>query len=534
MDPAPQSLAVVGRRLRGRDHSGNASPRRTRIRYIACVALLAVGTLGPLITYFLVSPARIGRTPAAGEPSASIEIARDSISTNEPDVRQWTNGSPANRGLRRSASPNETPQTLTITQPDSEPAWLQWHDSLRRWLPTLVAGWFIGVVLLSIRLGATWRGVQRLLKENAKPISGPLREAADRICRCLRVPTVRLLESVELQVPIAVGWLRPVVLIPTSVIVGLPPAQVEALLAHELAHLCRRDYLVNLVQSVVEILFFYHPAVWWLSRTIRCEREQACDDLTVSVVKDSVLYARALTRLASNHIEHPRTAVAASGGHLFRRIERLVSPTTARSPHAPNSAWVVCLLIAGLAIAVAGTPGLIAQMQARSTTKEHTSDEARPAEQASDSRRSSQPNAAVLFGTTSPGADWIETPVVEGTVVDVDGRPVDSADVFLRLRSGATDGTTGEPVFSAPVAKVATVGGRFHFPATRVPNPEKRFGSPYGFDVIAAHKGNAIGWWHILDPGPIKIKLRPEFVLQGAWPAAAIRWHKQPSLSSAW
>ena len=93
------------------------------------------------------------------------------------------------------------------------------------------------------------------------------------------------------EVPTVIGWLRPVVLMPASALSGMGPQQLEAILAHELAHIRRHDYLVNLLQTVVETLLFYHPAVWWLSGRIRVERENCCDDLAVSLCGDPYAYA---------------------------------------------------------------------------------------------------------------------------------------------------------------------------------------------------------------------------------------------------
>jgi HEAT repeat protein len=121
-----------------------------------------------------------------------------------------------------------------------------------------------------------------------------------------------------------VGWLRPVILLPASALTGLSPQQLEAILAHELAHIRRHDYLINLLQAVVETLLFYHPAVWWVSRRIRQEREHCCDDLAVAVCGDSLTYARALLEMEQLRAAGPQLAMAANGGSLMNRIQRLV------------------------------------------------------------------------------------------------------------------------------------------------------------------------------------------------------------------
>src|SRR2546427_550248 len=121
----------------------------------------------------------------------------------------------------------------------------------------------------------------------------------------------RVLESAVVQVPAVVGWLRPVILLPASALTGLTPQQLDVLLAHELAHVRRYDYLVNLVQSAIEILLFYHPAVRWVSRRVREEREHCCDDLAVAVCGDAHLYARALLMMESLRAKTPALALLA-------------------------------------------------------------------------------------------------------------------------------------------------------------------------------------------------------------------------------
>src|SRR5213075_1678041 len=130
---------------------------------------------------------------------------------------------------------------------------------------------------------------------------------------------VKLVESAAVEVPAVISWLRPVVLLPASTLTGLAPKQIEMVLAHELAHIRRHDFLVNILQAVVETLMFYHPAVWWMSRRLRIERENCCDDLAVAVCGDALQYARALTRLEELR-GGPRIALAANGGSLLTRV----------------------------------------------------------------------------------------------------------------------------------------------------------------------------------------------------------------------
>src|SRR5262249_39837074 len=139
---------------------------------------------------------------------------------------------------------------------------------------------------------------------------------------------IRVLISVMSDSPSVVGWLRPVILLPAGAIMGLTPLQLEAILAHEIGHIKRYDYLVNIFQMVIEGLLFYHPAVWWTSKRIRVERELCCDDLAVRYSGNALRYARALTILERLRLSVPAAAMASTGGPLMYRIQRLVGVRT--------------------------------------------------------------------------------------------------------------------------------------------------------------------------------------------------------------
>jgi beta-lactamase regulating signal transducer with metallopeptidase domain len=203
-------------------------------------------------------------------------------------------------------------------------------------LPWMIAIWLLGVVCFSSRLIGGWLYTRRLRHYGTSPLEERRLHALHRLCSQLRVTRpVRLLESAMVKVPMVVGWLRPVVLLPASALTGLTAQQLEAIIAHELAHIRRHDYLINLLQAVVETLLFYHPAVWWVSRRIRQEREHCCDDLAVAVCGDALTYARALLELEQLRAAGPQLAMASNGGLLMDRIRRLVG---AQSQHANRCA----------------------------------------------------------------------------------------------------------------------------------------------------------------------------------------------------
>ncbi|HKT32581.1 MAG TPA: M56 family metallopeptidase [Gammaproteobacteria bacterium] len=231
-------------------------------------------------------------------------------------------------------------------------AFLPWlnnlHAWLNPWLSWAVLLWFMGVLIMTLRVGHGWQRAHRLRRTAEFP---PLPQW-ESIVKDLSVRlgirrVVRLAVSVHILVPSMIGWLKPVILLPPSVISGLTPLQIELILAHELAHVRRWDYLWNLVQLVVETLLFYHPVVRWISNQARVEREQCCDDLVVALHGNPLDYARALTELEG--LRHPRSALmlGANGGQVLDRIHRLLGNSAVSMP----AAWGPVLLAAGMLLA---------------------------------------------------------------------------------------------------------------------------------------------------------------------------------------
>ncbi len=150
------------------------------------------------------------------------------------------------------------------------------------------------------------------------------------------------------------GWLRPIIVFPTSLLSSTPPAYVEALLAHELAHIARHDYLLNLLQLAIDDLLFFNPAAWWLSARVRTERECCADAIAAREVGDPFVYARALTALETLRAA-PRPTLASSGGDLMDRITRLVTPARRGSWPALVAALALALLVAGCLASLPGS-----------------------------------------------------------------------------------------------------------------------------------------------------------------------------------
>jgi uncharacterized protein (TIGR03435 family) len=211
-----------------------------------------------------------------------------------------------------------------------------------QFLPWVVAMWLAGAIVFWMRLIAGWMAAARVRSTQVRPAPPEWQQTLDRLKARVGVTRpVRLLISALVQTPAVVGWLRPVVLVPIGALAGLPSEQIEALLIHELAHIRRHDYLVNIFQNVAEALLFYHPAVWWVSGHIRTEREMCCDDVAVSLTGDAFTYALALADLEQSRPVHLHAAVAANGGSLANRIGRVLGQSRPASRTLPGTGGMV-------------------------------------------------------------------------------------------------------------------------------------------------------------------------------------------------
>ena len=189
----------------------------------------------------------------------------------------------------------------------------------------VVAFWCVCAGVLTLRMGLGLLWIRRAARiERGHP---PCQAAIDRLASQFRINRpVRLAVVERLDSPLTAGWWRPVVLVPATLLTCMPPALLEALLAHEMAHIRRHDYLLNLVQNVIEILLFYHPAVWFISRRIRLERELVADQLAARHTGQPRHLAQALAALEQAQFAQPGLALAASGGQLLTRVTQLLRP----------------------------------------------------------------------------------------------------------------------------------------------------------------------------------------------------------------
>lgn len=220
-------------------------------------------------------------------------------------------------------------------------------------LAWLVPFWFAGVVFFYARGLAGWMAVRRLRRRGVCAVPPVWQVRLDELAARMRLSRpVALLESCFTESPVLIGYLRPVVLLPLGCLTGLSAGQLECLLLHELAHVRRHDYLVNLLQGVIEGLLFYHPAVWWVSGAVRAERENCCDDAVVEMVGDARAYAATLASLEQRRALAPRAALAATGGNLMARIRRLtMEPRRVHNSAAPAVSAGILLVVFAAALA---------------------------------------------------------------------------------------------------------------------------------------------------------------------------------------
>ncbi len=306
----------------------------SRIRYGTFVAMLALMCLCPVATYF-VAP--------VPEVSQSVGFVQQKTGT-VPAFRALTPGSPAQ---------DSTPSSFPATASESHPSLVSTSSTqsispdrhspestvpslsllnridLAPYAPWISLAYLAGVAMMLVRLVLAMRG-GRGLRKHAEPIDTPgILEALEREARALGMAAVPAIAYCERVVaPTIVGLLRPIILLPGSLVTGLAPGQLDLLLRHELAHIRRYDHLVNILQSVIEAILFFHPGVWYVSRKIRIEREHCCDDLVLAGGGEAMAYAKSLVQVAelSHAVHNPAAGLHATGkpSQLRARILRLL------------------------------------------------------------------------------------------------------------------------------------------------------------------------------------------------------------------
>src|ERR1022692_4543854 len=265
--------------------------RRASARYAVAVGTLALMFAAPVSTFFFLLP------------SAEV-VLRESSTVVE--TQRLAPGLALAHNILQSAS------SVSHRSPSLDT------------LPWLVEAWLFGVAFFSLRSAGGFLLLERERRKQSTPLSARILEMCRTLQRQLHLErAIRYCECKWLEAPAVIGWFRPIVFLPVTALTGLSEEQLRSVVAHELAHIQRLDPFVNVFQVCVETLLFYHPAVWWLNKRIRAEREHCCDDVAVSRCGNPVEYARALT-LMEEWRSAPVLAMAANRGPLSERIFRVL------------------------------------------------------------------------------------------------------------------------------------------------------------------------------------------------------------------
>jgi beta-lactamase regulating signal transducer with metallopeptidase domain len=349
--------------------------RKASARYVVAVGVLLMMLAAPVATFSYYRNADAVLTWTASAPAAAFG-----------NVTKWT--APA----REAVVPRRSSADV---------------------FPIVVQLWLIGVAIFSLRSAGGFLLLERMRRRQSVPISNQLRDLCIELqARLGLTRIIRYAQCQWLEAPAVIGWFRPIVFLPLTALTGLSEAQLQAVIAHELAHIKRLDSFVNAFQVVVETLLFYHPAVWWLNKRIRLEREHCCDDGAIALCGNAVEYARALTLMEEWRVA-PGLAMAANRGPLSARITRLLGIGNLRSGirGIGLTSSVLCLtvaLVAGNAIF-----GIAHKASAQAT----------PATPASPAKPSSVPQPAVkplpaAKPSPMPTSEAPVAPVVAGSYIE--------------------------------------------------------------------------------------------------------------------
>tara|TARA_R110002124_G_scaffold71986_4_gene192592 strand:+ start:2045 stop:5131 length:3087 start_codon:yes stop_codon:yes gene_type:complete len=458
--------------------------RSASLRYLLATGCLFLMVSCPLITWMCLGQLDHSSMPAARVPSSGISLPAD----NPPfALFASQEGEP----LAEVSEKNDVSTSTLIRTGSAKP---YWSTCLESCLPWFVAAWACGVFVLSVRLTGGWI-VARKSVETGHPLRASWTARVQQLTMLLDLSRpVRWVESNRILVPQAMGWLKPVVLVPASLFTTLSPDEIECLILHELIHIQRHDFLLNLMQCVIETLFFYHPGVYWLSRRIRLERELACDAAVVSFTNDRFTFSRALLSLAEQ-AQLPAPALAAADGDLTTRIRAVLGlkQSLSGSGFLFGLCLTVCIMTVGFVSSV--------NSQTQKTPQRETV-----------SSMPAQNSAPVIERFVEDG---IPVPELSGTVVDIEGATVAGATVYLRQNNRSRSGR-GIPRPWEDLARTTTdAEGTFQFLGVLDAEQHRVFPA---YDLVVLKPGYAPGWKHLLPIRPvsdIRLTLQPPTTVTG-------------------
>ncbi|REJ88648.1 MAG: hypothetical protein DWQ34_21785 [Planctomycetota bacterium] len=346
------------------------------IRYTVTLASMFCIVIMPVATWALLPADPLNPERIAAQPGNMPTVIESSEVTTGPRPENITPQEvpPIETTTAVESLPPEATASLSSSPPrvSGSAGWrIRLENTATDWMDELVALWCLGVLMFSVRPLWSCYQLRRLRRVGVSPVPESLKSSLEEIANRLRIRrTVRIMQSSLARVPMVVGYLRPVILLPLSVVSTLPPAQIEGILVHELAHIRRHDFLVNLLQTLLETVCFYHPAVWWISGRVRREREYCCDEVAAGLIGDRPAYARTLLALEELRGSSPVLSLGAKAGSLMNRIQRLTSVRPERRSNAGPAAVAALVIIALLAV------GLFCQTSTPAVADDNESDDA--------------------------------------------------------------------------------------------------------------------------------------------------------------
>ncbi len=289
--------------------------RKAPIRYALGMGILGLSIVLSSITFYQVY-----------EPPLVVELAQHSAEIAVP-VKVLDD---VETSLILSNRENEV---STLVEPSFQEKWKGFLSQLEPFIAPLALGWMLGILFMGMKFGGSWMYLRNLRKEGLTSVDTDWEKTFQQWVNRMGIKRpVQLRYSPRVSEPLTLGHLKPLVLIPLGLLSQQDPQQIEALLLHELAHIRRYDFAFNIVQSWVEILFFYHPAIWWISREVRESREHCCDDAAIALSNNPLAYAQALTQLQLSSFQPSKTqlTMSASGNtsKFTQRIYRIMGQPT--------------------------------------------------------------------------------------------------------------------------------------------------------------------------------------------------------------
>ncbi len=252
-------------------------------------------------------------------------------------------------------------------------------NRIDKYFPMMVNLWMLGVFIFTVKFILSYVYTVRLKTHQIKEVTPHWIERLIRVEHLLKInKAVKYIESSLVKVPLVIGYLKPVVIIPTEMLTGMPANQIEAIIAHEIAHIRRNDYIFNVLQTMIETILFFHPGVWYISSQIRKERENSCDDLAITACEGSIVFAKALVSVQELSLNKYYSAVAFSGKkkHLLNRIKRMIMKPKVKSNFADKiiAAMIIISGVLALSFTTSNENEYLPDIEMFKETKEQISD----------------------------------------------------------------------------------------------------------------------------------------------------------------